>query len=121
MPVGNRRFGDIGIDGCRTDTNQHGKMMHIKTFTTCHIDRGKCPQLLAHKMRMHRAGCQNHRQWHTVSRHIKVGQHDMFTSRAHRFFGLGLNTVKRRMKRIIAAIIDKSTVNGGRLIAKIQA
>ena len=72
MPFGNGFFGHIGIDRCCTTADQHAEMMHIKTFARCHIDRRKGTQLLAHKMRMHRAGGQNHRNRCACFRHRPV-------------------------------------------------
>ena len=80
MPLGNRRFGNIGVyRGC-TNPDQNGEMMNIKTFATGHIDRCKCAQLLSDKMRMNRACCQNHWDWNPTFRRISVGQHHMLAT-----------------------------------------
>ena len=118
MPLGNGFLGDIGVDRRRADTDQHGKMMHVQTFAGGHIDRRKCAQLLAHKMRMHGTCRQDHRQRRAAFRNTAVGQHHMLASRPDSLLGLGRDPV-HRSGEVIRTVNLEGAVDHRRLIAKI--
>ena len=47
MAVIDRFFGEVCVDRCCANADQHGEVMHIKAFCGPHVDRGIGAQLFA--------------------------------------------------------------------------
>ena len=118
MPLGNGFFGDIGIDGGRPDADQNREMMNIEALASGHIDRGKGAELLADKMRMHRACGQDHRDRTTCVGHTAIREHHMLASRTDGLFGLTRDPVQRGGK-IIRPVSVEGAVDDRCLVTKI--
>ena len=65
--------------------------MHVEAFAGAHVERGEGAELLAHQMRVHGTGGENH--WHRRARgiHVPIRQDEMGAALAHRVFRLGAN------------------------------
>ena len=106
VTLGYGLFGKIGVYRGGADTRQHGEMMHVQTLACRHVHRGEGAKLLAHEMRMHRAGGKNHGKRHPRFRDGLVGEHHVLAPGAHRLFGLARDAVKRGDEPVPVSILD---------------
>ena len=83
MAVGNRRFGQIGINRGRTDTDEHREIMRVKTFGGADVDRRIAAQSVAHQVGMNRSSSQHHCNADSVSANILVCQKQFRFARAN--------------------------------------
>ena len=53
MPVGNHRFGKIGVHRGRANADEYGEIMRVQAFGRTDIDRRITAQAIADQMRVH--------------------------------------------------------------------
>ena len=74
MTVCNRSFGEIRIHRGRADANENGEIMRVETFRRTHVDGRIATKAVAHQMRVHSCGGEDHRDAYTVRADIFIGQ-----------------------------------------------
>ena len=74
MPIGNHRFGQIGVHGGRTNANEYGKVMRVQALGRTDIDRRVTAQSIADQMCMHRCRCEDHCDTHAIRADILISQ-----------------------------------------------
>ncbi len=121
MAVGDRLLSQIGVDRGAADADQHRKVMDVEAFAGAHVERGEGAELLAHEMRMHGAGGEDHRDRRALAIHRRVRQDHVSAAAAHRFFGLLADAADRVAQRVFAAIGGEGAVDLGGGLAHVGA
>ncbi len=119
LTVGDCFLRQIGIYRGRTASDQHGKILHIHTFTGAHIKRSKGAQRLADQIGMHGTGGEDHRDRCPLSAHILITQDDMGRTATHGILGLDPDTMERILESVLTALGREGTIDGRCRIAHI--
>ena len=98
---GDRLLGQVGVDRGRPDADEDREIVHVEALAAAHVDRGEGPQALAHQVRVHRAGGQDHGDRRAAAVQPLVGQDQVLAALAHRGLGLAPDALDGVPQRVL--------------------
>ena len=99
-------LGEVGIDGCRADTDQDGKTVNIQASRGAYIYGNKGTQALLREVRVNPPGGEDHGNARSRRRQALIGQNKMRAATAYGFFRFQAHPVESGRQQTLVGIRD---------------